>query len=61
MEPKVLNKLHDINGKLIICECGGEYIFEERVLLTEPPQFPYRCEKCGKRKIQRQNKTIYQM
>ena len=60
MKSKIL-KLYDEDGKIVICECGGKYIFEERVLLTEPPQFPYRCEKCGKRKIQRQDKTIYQM
>lgn len=39
IELKVLNKLHDINGKLVICECGGEYIFGERLLLTESLNF----------------------
>jgi predicted SprT family Zn-dependent metalloprotease len=55
------NILHDSNGKIVICQCGGHFIFEQRVLLTEPPQYPYRCNKCGKVKIQRDNKTIYEM
>ena len=54
-------KLYTAEGQLVVCECGGHFIFEDRVLLSSPPQFPYRCEKCGKRKIQRQNKTIYEM
>ena len=53
------NKLYSLEGELVICECGGHFIFEQRVLLTEPPQFPYRCDNCGKVLIQRQNKTIY--
>ena len=54
-------KLYTSKGELVVCDCGGHFIFDERVLLTEPPQFPYRCEKCGKVKIQRQDKTIYEM
>ena len=55
------NKLHDLNGNIVICQCGGHFIQENRVLLTEPPQYPYRCNKCGKVKIKRQNGTIYEM
>ena len=55
------NKLYTADRELVICECGGYFIQENRVLLTEPPQFPYRCNKCGKVKIQRANKTIYEM
>ena len=56
-----MNKLYTLTGELVVCECGGHFIQENRVLLTEPPQYPYRCQKCGKVKIQRQNKTIYEM
>ena len=54
-------KLHTSDGKLVVCECGGEYVFEHMVLLTEPPQYPYRCNKCGKRKVRRHDNTIYEM
>lgn len=56
---KVKNKLYSPNEELVICECGGHFIFEQHVLLTEPPQYPYRCNKCGKCLIQRQDKIIY--
>ena len=39
------NKLYDSNGELVVCECGGHFIFAQRALLTEPPQFPYICDK----------------
>ena len=54
-------KLYTSKGELVVCDCGGHFIFDERVLLTEPPQYPYRCEKCGKVKILRHDKTIYEM
>ena len=53
------NKLYNSNGELVICECGGHFIFAQRALLTEPPQFPFKCNKCGKWLIQRHDKTIY--
>ena len=56
---KVTNILYNSNGELVVCECGGHFIFEQRVLLTEPVQYPYRCNKCGKGLIQRHDKTIY--
>lgn len=56
---KEKNKLYDSNGELVVCECGGHFIFAQRALLTEPPQFPFICDKCGKCLIQRHDKTIY--
>ena len=56
---KEKNKLNNSNGELVICECGGHFIFAQRALLTEPPQFPFICDKCGKCLIQRYDKTIY--
>ena len=56
---KEKNKLYNSNGELVICECGGHFIFAQRALLTEPPQFPYICDKCRKCLIQRYDKTIY--
>ena len=30
------------------CEfCGTELVFEERILTSIPPQYPYYCPKCG--------------
>lgn len=31
---KEKNKLYDSNGELVICECGGHFIFAQRALLT---------------------------
>lgn len=56
---KEKNKLYNSNGELVICECGGHFIFAQCALLTDPVQFPFICDKCGKRLIQRHDKTIY--
>ena len=41
------------------CECGGEFIFENIVLTSNPPQYPYKCNKCGKRIVKREDNTYY--
>lgn len=32
-------------------KCGTEMEFEEKVLMSDPPQFPHVCPKCGERQI----------
>lgn len=27
--------------------CGGTLVFTGEVLLSSPPQFPHKCDKCG--------------
>ena len=41
------------------CKCGGEFEYENIVLTSIPPQYPYRCNKCGKRIIKRTDGTTY--
>lgn len=43
----------------MICECGGHFIFENIVLTSLPPQYPYRCDHCGKRIVKRSDGTFY--
>lgn len=43
----------------IKCECGGHFIFENIVLTSLPPQYPYRCDVCGKRIVKRSDGTFY--
>jgi uncharacterized Zn finger protein len=28
-------------------ECGGTLVFTGTALLSSPPQFPHKCDKCG--------------
>ena len=32
-----------------MCECGGEYVrdYESPTLMTNPPQYTHKCNKCG--------------
>lgn len=30
-----------------MCECGGEFIPGDMVLMSDPPQYPHKCNKCG--------------
>jgi DNA-directed RNA polymerase subunit RPC12/RpoP len=41
------------------CKCGGDFEYENTVLTSIPPQYPYRCNKCGKRVIKRADGTTY--
>ena len=42
--------LKNSKGELIKCErCGGIYRWDGSLLLSYPPQYPFRCEKCGDR------------
>lgn len=41
------------------CKCGGDFIFDNIVLTSLPPQYPYTCNKCGKKIIMRNNRTFY--
>ena len=54
-----MKKLYTSDDELVICECGGEFIFEDMVFLTKPPQYPYHCNQCGKRKVRRADNSIY--
>jgi predicted SprT family Zn-dependent metalloprotease len=31
-----------------ICECKGEVLPTREMLMSNPPQFPHKCNKCGK-------------
>ena len=42
------------------CKCGGDFEYEHRVLTSIPPQYPYRCNKCGKMVIKRADGTTYE-
>lgn len=41
--------LKNSKGELIKCDCGGIYRWDGSLLLSYPPQYPFRCEKCGDR------------
>lgn len=32
----------------LICDCGGQMLPTGVILLSDPPQYPHRCNKCGK-------------
>lgn len=51
--------LKDNEGNIVKCECGGEFEFMGQALLTDPPRYPYICNKCGKQKVKIVNETIY--
>lgn len=42
------------------CECGGDFIYDNIVLTSLPPQYPYTCNKCGKKVIMRSDRTFYE-
>ena len=42
------------------CECGGDFIFDNIVLTSLPPQYPYTCNGCGKKVIMRSVQTFYE-
>lgn len=31
----------------LLCDCGGEYIFEDAPVALHPRTFKHRCNKCG--------------
>lgn len=56
---KFKETLKDNKGNIVKCECGGEFEFMGWALLTDPPRYPYICNKCGKQKVKMANGTIY--
>jgi hypothetical protein len=42
------------------CACGGEFIFDNVILTSLPPQYPYTCNKCGKKIIMRSDRIFYE-
>ena len=42
------------------CKCGGEFIYDHVVLTSIPPQYPYTCNKCGKKIIMKSDQTFYE-
>lgn len=48
-EEEVGMPLKNKEGELIKCDCGGIYKWDGTLLLSYPPQYPFRCEKCGDR------------
>lgn len=38
----------------LYCECGGQMLPYGYVLTTHPPQYPHKCEQCGKTTIESQ-------
>lgn len=49
MTEEVGMPLKNSKGELIKCDCGGIYRWDGTLLLSYPPQYPFRCEKCGDR------------
>ena len=46
--PRVQQALKPVRVKYICDECGeGEYRPKEKLLLSDPPQFPHACNQCG--------------
>lgn len=41
----------DIYVEYAYCNCGEEMIRDNLVLMSNPPQYKYRCPKCGKIEI----------
>lgn len=41
--------LKNSKGELIKCDCGGIYRWDGTLKLSYPPQYVFRCEKCGDR------------
>ena len=48
-------KIKEIPANIYIeyayCDCGEEMIRDNLVLMSNPPQYKYRCPKCGKIEI----------
>jgi hypothetical protein len=55
-------KKYDLNDfeETLKCECGGEFVYTGIILTSMPPQYPYDCNKCGKRIIKRPDGTFYE-
>jgi hypothetical protein len=34
-----------------ICECGGQFLMCNVVLMSNPPKYPHKCTKCSKRSV----------
>ena len=43
-----------------LCKCGAKLVFENVVMTSYPPQYPYTCPKCGKRYIYRVDGTRWE-
>jgi hypothetical protein len=41
------------------CECGGEFEPTGVVLRSYPPQYPHKCNKCGKEEVFRKQFPYY--
>ena len=41
----------DIYVEYAYCDCGEEMIRDDLLLMSNPPQYKYRCPKCGKLEI----------
>ena len=41
----------DVSIEYLYCDCGEEIIRDDRILMSNPPQYKYVCPKCGKLEI----------
>ena len=51
----------DVYIEYAYCDCGEEMIRDNLMLMSNPPQYKYRCPKCGKieTSYEQYPKTIY--
>lgn len=46
----------------VLCDCGGEYIFEDAPVALHPRTYKHRCNKCGYELLLRESfpQTVYE-